>query len=420
MKKTVFYSLPFDCHDIAPSFEGKCHRIQAGNKTFYTYKSQFNNIDVLEKLQAGDKLFIGAHQLIDGTYWLHWLISPEKGDLKPNLMKRNKFSSFLKILIALILLYFSVYAFIEFNDVFSIGFTSVIFIVFAVWLLISGFHSLLASTIRSMRRLLRGFEQVKAGNISICQPILLSLASTDSESPVLQELDELSNDLDSVRMKDLEYFDEITIITVKGTATNIRTRRDSVGSGKYRRECINYQFTCNNMQCYWRSFYNELTKGLNPIFFRKHPFFIAPHDPVTLLVNQKAGVIEGFYNQKDSSAYLKIMAFFISFEQMKLAYKVNCFIMLITMSLLTSFAIYDLWKLNQELTKWDWIHFAEKFYSMGLMTLMICSSFMLILEISAFILRKYSSSAARINYIRQNLITLKINSGKKIYIQEEV
>nr|URQ57214.1 Hypothetical protein [Providencia alcalifaciens] len=42
MKKTVFYSLPFDCHDIDPSFEGKCHRIQAGNKTFYTYKSQFS------------------------------------------------------------------------------------------------------------------------------------------------------------------------------------------------------------------------------------------------------------------------------------------------------------------------------------------------------------------------------------------
>ncbi|MFZ1875135.1 MAG: hypothetical protein WAU54_20515 [Chania sp.] len=71
MKKIFFFDLPFVRHDLNEPSDSKYRRILAGDKVFYTYSRQFLEANVLNRLVEGDSVYIGAHQLADGSYWLH-------------------------------------------------------------------------------------------------------------------------------------------------------------------------------------------------------------------------------------------------------------------------------------------------------------------------------------------------------------
>lgn len=418
MKKVCFFDLPFVRQDSNAPPEHNYRRIIAGDKVFYTFVSQFSDKTVLKKLQDGDRVFIGARPLADGSYWLHWLVSPEHGNLEPVTGPGNM-GNLKKLALALVMVIFSSWLF--FTQLTNVIAALVLMIVFGggLWMLASSVQALLVTNSRTMKQLLNGLAQVKAGNTGICSQAEYLLPGTAESTRHRRTGDDgRFNELDSVRPEDYRYAEKLTLTGVQGPVTDLRSVRDFTGSGKSRRDYIEYYFLCNGIPFTLRNYYSSMTEDINPLFFRSHPFFIAGEDAVNLIVNQQKGVITGLYNERDHSAYLKQDGMAISSQQVKMMYKVFTGIFLVMMLMVMIFIFHDLWSIKGTPDKWDWLHAAKSLGGMALMFLMMISGILLLVEMVTLLVRKKSAGAARFVFVRQMLIQLRLRNGKNTVVQE--
>ncbi|EMD0831285.1 hypothetical protein VP018_003161 [Morganella morganii] len=418
MKKVCFFDLPFIRQDNNAKPEHNYRRILAGDKVFYTFVSQFSDKTVLKKLQDGDRVFIGARPLADGSYWLHWLVSPEHGNLEPVTGPGNM-RNLKKLALALVMVIFSSWLF--FTQLTNVIAALVLMIVFGggLWMLASSVQALLVTNSRTMKQLLNGLAQVKAGNTGICSQAEYLLPGTAESTRHRRTGDDgRFNELDSVRPEDYRYAEKLTLTGVQGPVTDLRSVRDFTGSGKSRRDYIEYYFLCNGIPFTLRNYYSSMTEDINPLFFRSHPFFIAGEDAVNLIVNQQKGVITGLYNERDHSAYLKPDGMAISSQQVKMMYKVFTGIFLVMMLMVMIFIFHDLWSIKGTPDKWDWLHAAKSLGGMALMFLMMISGILLLVEMVTLLVRKKSAGAARFVFVRQMLIQLRLRNGKNTVVQE--
>lgn len=418
MKKVCFFDLPFVRQDCNAPPEHNYRRIIAGDKVFYTFVSQFSDKTVLKKLQDGDRVFIGARPLADGSYWLHWLVSPEHGNLEPVTGPGNM-RNLKKLALALVMVIFSSWLF--FTQLTNVIAALVLMIVFGggLWMLASSVQALLVTNSRTMKQLLNGLAQVKAGNTGICSQAEYLLSGTAESTRHRRTGDDgRFNELDSVRPEDYRYAEKLTLTGVQGPVTDLRSVRDFTGSGKSRRDYIEYYFLCNGIPFTLRNYYSSMTEDINPLFFRSHPFFIAGEDAVNLIVNQQKGVITGLYNERDHSAYLKPDGMAISSQQVKMMYKVFTGIFLVMMLMVMIFIFHDLWSIKGTPDKWDWLHAAKSLGGMALMFLMMISGILLLVEMVTLLVRKKSAGAARFVFVRQMLIQLRLRNGKNTVVQE--
>ncbi|EMO4161373.1 hypothetical protein [Morganella morganii] len=418
MKKVCFFDLPFIRQDNNAKPEHNYRRILAGDKVFYTFVSQFSDKTVLKKLQDGDRVFIGARPLADGSYWLHWLVSPERGNLEPVTGPGNM-RNLKKLALALVMVIFSSWLF--FTQLTNVIAALVLMIVFGggLWMLASSVQALLVTNSRTMKQFLNGLAQVKAGNTGICSQAEYLLPGTAESTRHRRTGDDgRFNELDSVRPEDYRYAEKLTLTGVQGPVTDLRSVRDFTGSGKSRRDYIEYYFLCNGIPFTLRNYYSSMTEDINPLFFRSHPFFIAGEDAVNLIVNQQKGVITGLYNERDHSAYLKPDGMAISSQQVKMMYKVFTGIFLVMMLMVMIFIFHDLWSIKGTPDKWDWLHAAKSLGGMALMFLMMISGILLLVEMVTLLVRKKSAGAARFVFVRQMLIQLRLRNGKNTVVQE--
>lgn len=418
MKKVCFFDLPFIRQDNNAKPEHNYRRILAGDKVFYTFVSQFSDKTVLKKLQDGDRVFIGARPLADGSYWLHWLVSPERGSLEPVTGPGNV-RNLKKLALALVMVIFSSWLF--FTQLTNVIAGLVLMLVFGggLWMLASSFQALLVTNSRTMKQLLNGLVQVKAGNSGLCSQAEYLLPGTAESTRHRRTGDDgRFNELDSVRPEDYRHAEKLTLTGVQGPVTDLRSVRDFTGSGKSRRDYIEYYFLCNGIPFTLRNYYSSMTEDINPLFFRSHPFFIAGEDFVNLIVNQQKGVITGLYNERDHSAYLKPDGMAVSSQQVKMMYKVFTGIFLVMMLMVMIFIFHDLWSIKGTPDKWDWLHAAKSLGSMALMFLMMISGILLLVEMVTLLVRKKSAGAARFVFVRQMLIQLRIRNSKNTVVQE--
>lgn len=418
MKKVCFFDLPFVRQDCNAPPEHNYRRIIAGDKVFYTFTSQFSDDAVLKKLKEGDRIYIGARPLADGSYWLHWLVSPEHGNLEPVTGPGNM-RNLKKLALALVMVIFSSWLF--FTQLTNVIAALVLMIVFGggLWMLASSVQALLVTNSRTMKQLLNGLAQVKAGNTGICSQAEYLLPGTAESTRHRRTGDDgRFNELDSVRPEDYRYAEKLTLTGVQGPVTDLRSVRDFTGSGKSRRDYIEYYFLCNGIPFTLRNYYSSMTEDINPLFFRSHPFFIAGEDAVNLIVNQQKGVITGLYNERDHSAYLKPDGMAISSQQVKMMYKVFTGIFLVMMLMVMIFIFHDLWSIKGTPDKWDWLHAAKSLGGMALMFLMMISGILLLVEMVTLLVRKKSAGAARFVFVRQMLIQLRLRNGKNTVVQE--
>ncbi|WP_260513772.1 hypothetical protein [Serratia fonticola] len=413
MKKICFYELAFIRHDLNAPSESKLRRILAGDKVFYTYSKQFLDAKVLNQLVSGDRIYVGAHQLADGSYWLHWLVSPEKGELQPKLADISKPAALMKLVGAIMLMALSAVGYFQLLNIWVMLLLFFVFI-FGCWWLVASLHTLMVGTSRHTLRLLKGLDSVKQGDTSLC----LTTTEPGDGAPLRPASKELANDLDTLQPNDLLLADKVTLTSVSGEAANVSARRDFTGSGKSRRDFIDYQFSCNGVGFLFRSGINTLMADLNPLFYRQHPFFLAEGDPLMLVVNQQDNAVLGLCNERDGSAYLKLGGIAVSFHQLKLMYKVmfGCCSFLLLM--LVFFTLHDWWEQGGMPDRWDWLDAAGMFYDFALMSIMIFCLFMLLVEVCTWITRRNSLSAARFVFVRQLLVLFKKRSGGMPYIQE--
>ncbi len=418
MKKVCFFDLPFIRQDNNAKPEHNYRRILAGDKVFYTFVSQFSDKTVLKKLRDGDRVFIGARPLADGSYWLHWLVSPEHGNLEP-VTGTGNVRNLKKLALALVMVIFSSWLF--FTQLTNVIAGLVLMLVFGggLWMLASSVQALLVANSRTMKQLLNGLAQVKAGNTAICSQAEYLLPGTAENTRHRQKGDDgRFNELDSVRPEDYRHAEKLTLTGVQGPVTDLRSVRDFTGSGKSRRDYIEYYFLCNGIPFTLRNYYSSMTEDINPLFFRSHPFFIAGEDAVNLIVNQQKGVITGLYNERDHSAYLKPDGMAVSSQQVKMMYKVFTGIFLVMMLMVMIFICHDLWSIKGMPDKWDWLHAAKSLGGMALMFLMVISGILLLVEMVTLLVRKKSAGAARFVFVRQMLIQLRIRNGKNTVVQE--
>lgn len=418
MKKVCFFDLPFIRQDNNAKPEHNYRRILAGDKVFYTFVSQFSDKTVLKKLRDGDRIFIGARPLADGSYWLHWLVSPERGNLEP-VTGTGNVRNLKKLALALVMVIFSSWLF--FTQLTNVIAGLVLMLVFGggLWMLASSVQALLVTNSRTMKQLLNGLAQVKAGNTAICSQAEYLLPGTAESTRHRRTGDDgRFNELDSVRPEDYRHAEKLTLTGVQGPVTDLRSVRDFTGSGKSRRDYIEYYFLCNGIPFTLRNYYSSMTEDINPLFFRSHPFFIAGEDAVNLIVNQQKGVITGLYNERDHSAYLKPDGMAVSSQQVKMMYKVFTGIFLVMMLMVMIFIFHDLWSIKGMPDKWDWLHAAKSLGGMALMFLMMISGILLLMEMVTLLVRKKSAGAARFVFVRQMLIQLRIRNGKNTVVQE--
>lgn len=417
MKKICFYDLPFVRHDQNAPSEGTLRRILAGDKVFYTYSKQFTDAKVLNRLVAGDRIYIGAHQLIDGSYWLHWLVSPEKGSLQPTLADIDKPAALMKLTGATLVLVLSALGYFQLPNIWFMLLMFLVF-TFGCWWFVASFHRLLVGISCNTRRLLQGLESVKQGDTSMCRTATALLTGPGSGAPSLQASNERDNDLDTLQPSDFLLADKVTLTSVSGEAANVSAHRDFTGSGKSRRDFVEYHFSCNGVKYLFRSGFNSMTEGLDPLFYRQHPFFLAAEDPVMLVVNQQDNAVLGMCNERDGSAYLKLGGLAVSFHQLKLMYKVILGCCSLPMVMMVFITLHDWWEQGDMPDRWDWQYAAGMFYDFGLMSIMIFCVLMLVMEISCWVTRRNSLGAARFVFARQLLVLFKQRTGVKPYIQE--
>lgn len=420
MKKVCFFDLPFVRQDCNAPPEHNYRRIIAGDKVFYTFTSQFSDDAVLKKLKEGDRIYIGARPLAGGSYWLHWLVSPEHGNLEPEMKSSGNLRGLRNLVIALVLMIFSVITFFQpLNNTF-IGVSMIFVFTGGIWMLAIAVQGLMVANSRAMNHLLKGLTQVKARNTAVCRQAeyLLTDAFVNVKHKRRWPADDRFNELDSVQPEDYRYAEELTLTGVQGKVSNLGSFRGFTGSGKSRRDYIEYQFLCGGLPFVLRSYYNSLTEDMNPLFFRRHPLFIADNDPVALTVNQQKGTIIGMYNERDHSAYLKPEGMVVSSRHLKMIYTVFAGTFVVMLLMILSIEINDLMSVSGTPDKWDWRNAAKSLGVGMMMFIMIFSGLMLIIEVIALLTRKYSAASVRFVFTRQMLAQARQRNGKDPFVQE--
>lgn len=398
MKKMGCHDLLFLRHDKNATGESLLRRILAGDKVFYTYSDQFADASVLEKLVAGDRVYIGAHQLADGSYWLHWLVSEQKGILQPQAAdERHPSMLILQMVGSVALSVLALYGFFWFSSLWVAAILALLLCV-GGWGCFSAFCQLTTNATRRTRQSLQGFERVMHGDVTLCQT---------SGSPPADPYD------------DEPMLDETLLSCVSSIATRVSARREIIGSGEYQREVIDYPFSCSAGRLAFRIGVNPMQENLNPLLLREHPFFLPANDPLTLLIARPSNAVIGIYNRRDGSAYLnRPSGLAVSLQRLEWLYKTLAVCWLLLMLLLVCFTLNDWWHQGGVPDKWDWLDAADTLATLGALAVMLCCGLMLLLEIAGWLARRESLSAAGFVLARQKLALFKRRSGRPAYLQD--
>ncbi|MGL5386715.1 MAG: hypothetical protein ACRDCA_12830 [Serratia sp. (in: enterobacteria)] len=398
MKKIGCHDLLFLRHDKNATGESLLRRILAGDKVFYTYSDQFADASVLDKLVSGDRVYIGAHRLADGSYWLHWLVSEQKGILQPQAAdERHPSVLVLQMVGFVVLSALALSGFFWFSSLWMAVILALL-LCFGGWGCFSVFCQLTTNATRRTRQSLQGFERVMHGDVTLCQ--------TSGTPP--------PDSFDDERMPD-----EPHLACIPSIATRVSARREIIGSGEYQREVVDYQFSCRAGRLTFRTAVNPMQENLNPLLLREHPFFLAANDPLTLLIARPSNAVIGIENRRDGSTYLnRPSGLAISLQRLGWLYKTLAVCYLSFMLLLACFTLNDWWHQGGMPDKWDWLDAAETLTSLGVLGMMLCCGLMLLLEVAGWLARRDSLDAAGFVLARQKLAQFKRRSGKSAYLQD--
>lgn len=398
MKKIGCHDLCFLRHDKNATGESLLRRILAGDKVFYTYSDQFADASVLDKLVSGDRVYIGAHQLADGSYWLHWLVSEQKGLLQPQAADERHLSVLILQMVGSVALSgLTLYGITWFSSLWM-GVILALLLCFGGWGCFSAFCQLTTNATRRTRQSLQGFERVMHGDVTLCQTSGVQPPDPYDDEPIP---------------------DEPLLSCVPSIATRVSARREIIGSGEYQREVIDYQFSCSAGRLTFRTGVNPMQENLNPLLLREHPFFLAANDPLTLLIARPSNAVIGVCNERDGSVYLnRPSGWAVSLQRLKWLYKTLLVGGLVFMLLLVCFTLNDWWDQGGVPDKWDWLDAADTLATFGLLSVMFCCGLMLLLEVVGWLARRDSLDAAGFVLARQKLARYKRRSGKQAYLQD--
>ncbi|WP_392560318.1 hypothetical protein [Orbus mooreae] len=259
-----FITSKFCQYDIFSDQNNRCYRIITNKEVYYFYEHQFSDVTILDELKNGDRIQVGSHQLDDGTYWLHWLVS-FKGDLSI----RNKLNyciphhyTFIFPLVALACFLLNLEFMAAMFTVFSFCIIS--------WCFFATLFRLVNLFLPKQIFLRNQFFKLKKGDMSLMKSSVFevrkALLCLPTDLPVYEGI---ANNVSS------SYYDE--------------------------RQTVRFNF--NRTGLFFTEYCYSLANFFIPvIYYSTHPTFIATGDKLSLVFARNK--IQGMINHSDGASYL--------------------------------------------------------------------------------------------------------------------
>ena len=280
-----FITAKFNRYDQFSDLGMICYRIITNKEVYFFYKNQFIDIKVLNELKKDDVIHVGSHELDDGTYWLHWLVS-SRGDLAI----KNKFNYDMPYRFMLILAFLGL-IFVWLNiDIISLILNGILFLMI-VWYICLNLFNLINLFLPKQIFLRKQYFRLKGGDLGFMKNSLL-----EKRQPL------------RCAVTDLPVY--------KGIATNVTSELKSRSSSKHVETWQDISFHLNFKLIKIRESQRVLSNFCVPVIYNiNHPTFIASGDRISLVLENKK--IQGVVNHSDGSSYLITHCVWISKRKAK-------------------------------------------------------------------------------------------------------
>ncbi|MBK5142267.1 hypothetical protein I2494_00780 [Budviciaceae bacterium BWR-B9] len=406
MKKNYFFTLTFKRYDQNAAGINQEFRILAGNQVFYGENQFFRHSELLTKLEPGDEVCIGASPLSDGSYYLHWLYSTDKGVMEPKKYQHDSVTSSSISLIKKISLIATLGILVALTAVYFWALLLILIPVLAVGYFFIKFASInLIAEGRFNDELQRGLNAVMQGDRSQC------LLDDSLVPPQPQE--------EADRIDSLNERCSHSLVLIRDKVNSV-TRQHHILNMKHGHVHINETVVRCQNQNYNLSYY--ITDPLlGPKFnTNQHPVFLTKNDSVTLIYNRENKNICGLFNEVDGSAYLNKNRMYMSPKDFKGAYYLLSFIFLFMLFIISSINVVEWWDADALPDRWDWMKYIEVMIIFGLFSISFFCVLMLILEITNLIFYRRSSQGRNTQITRSMLYLLRQRQGRTNVIQEHI
>lgn len=392
MKSTRYFTLNYTGFATAASEQQRYLRLICQDHVFYTDKRHFANPDGFSSLRIDCPLHIGSRRLADGSYWIHWLSDGET-QLEPARppLKKKLLIFFTSLLLCLAtswptLHYFSPLLLFTCGTVAMISFGLVLYF----------FCALLQRAARNchpaMRDLQARMQQAAHGDFSFCQDL--------PSPPTLRKQ----------ALPDLTLPERYALI--EGTIETSHFKQWSHGSGKTRRTYHGVEFICARRALSFSWLVQDLAQGLDPIFYRRHPPFLANGDHIVAVYQRDDNSVQALYNFNDGAAYLKSHTYHSGDQHMSRIYKVVYGIGFLLFLFTCGMIAHDM------LPGWDSWKFASKALDMFSMILLGISGFIAVFELVQLVVRHLSSQVADWLKLHHLFCQITKDSGSGIVYRE--
>ncbi len=367
MKNTRYFTLNFPGFTTSASANQSYIRLVDGDHVFYTDMSYFQKPELFKCIKLNQPLHIGARRLPDGSFWIHWLsdgkvlLEPARPTLKGKLLM-----FFIGILASIAAAYPTYFYFTTAWAVITFSIIAALALGVALMGLCSLVLRFAQTAHPEMRELLVKMEQARRKDFSFCQPVPLPSGRNTppfSEDPALPE----------------------RFVVEDGEIKNLYFKKWSTGSGKTHRDYHGIQFQCNVMLLSFSWQISGTRWGLHPLFYRRHPPFLAKGDRITAVYRRDNGNVQAIYNSSDGSAYLKTHPLYPGEQQMSLIYKLFYSFVLLAFLFILGLELNDMLA-----TGWDgWKLVADSINMLAL--LLVCvGSIIIVLELCCLAIRQLS------------------------------
>ena len=270
-----------------------CCRIITNKEVYFFYRNQFIDVKVLDELKKDDVIHVGSHELDDGTYWLHWLVS-SKGDLA--IKDKFNYDMPYRLMLIMLVLAFLGLLFVWLNiDIISLILNGFLFLMIAGYICLNLFN-LINLFLPKQIFLRKQYFRLKGGDFGFMKNSLL-----EERQPLC------------CAVTDLPIYE--------GIATNVtsKMKKSSTSSSSSIKvnvwQEISFNFNASSFTIKESSL--VLSNFLVPVIYNiNHPTFIAPKDRLSLVLEKNK--IRGIVNHSDGSSYLISHCIWISRRKAKI------------------------------------------------------------------------------------------------------
>ncbi|HIE5389077.1 TPA: hypothetical protein ACXNPR_002449 [Enterobacter cancerogenus] len=368
---------------------------------FYTDKRYFQDCSLFARLKKESTIYVGAHQLKDGTFWIHWITDGEIM-LEPEHAKRRYHPSFLIALISIII--FTLSGFLTLHPpfdwpIFPFMIVAILSFGLSFYQLVKLFFYIALLRHKGMRDLKEKMELARRGEYGCCQ----DSGETYSKQRDVQLQHSLITSLPT------------RYAIAEGEVLHPEFSTWTTGSGKYRRDFHGIQFQCAGHKLLFKWQVSDFIVPIPAIFTRQCPPFLAENDNVLAVYHKNSCQIDALYNITDDRVYLKRNNFCITNGMKRAAYKffylaLPC-IFLIVNTLIYYFDI-------ESLSQWDWLKYGDSMLDMVILAFWCSNIILVIIEVVSFIMNAFSSQVDDWLKLSKILKQTIVTSGNVARIQE--